>query len=229
MRFTFDNTNTFCITVESTISSRWSRMEHRLHNAGLDSVCKWKASTPQDLQDTFDPRLSKLQCACAQSHINIYKHMVERNLEYAFILEDDACFDKDWLEKLMQFNNIDTFDAIFLNCSEPEKPQDTWVKCREQYLTGAYIISLQGAKYILSRFHQYYYSADWMTSRLQENGKSYTYFPWLVIQEGLDTTIESGYEADQAKVVRCLVEIGYPLTNYYREPRFPCTNPPFYN
>ena len=228
MPFWFDNTNTFCITVESTISTRWSRMEQRLHNAGLDSVCKWKASTPQDLQDTFYPRLSKLQCACAQSHINIYKHIVEDNLEYAFILEDDACFDKDWLEKLHKWNPEDIeFDAIFLNCSEPEKPQDTWVKCREQYLTGAYIISLQGAKYILSQFQDCYYSADWMTSRLQENGKSYTYFPWLVIQEGLDTTIESGYEADREKVVRCLMEIGYPLTKYYREPRFPCTNPPF--
>jgi GR25 family glycosyltransferase involved in LPS biosynthesis len=215
MPFTFNDTNTFCITVEPSITNRWSRMEIRLKEAGLDSVCKWKASRPQDLQDQFDSRLSQLQCACAQSHINIYKHIVKHNLEYAFILEDDACFDKDWLEKLMQFTSQDdTFDALFLNCSEPENPQDTWVKCKNQYLTGAYIISLQGANRILTQFQDCYYSADWMTSRLQENDKSYTYFPWLVIQEGLDTTIESGYEADQAKVIRCLDEIGYPLTNY---------------
>ena len=141
----FTVNNTFCITVEPDVINRWSRMEQRMHNAGLDSVYKWKASTPQDLQDQFDSRLSKLQCACAQSHINIYKHMVEHNLEYAFILEDDACFDKNWLEKLRQFNHNDTFDAVFLNCSEPETPINTWVKCKNQYLTGAYIISLRGA------------------------------------------------------------------------------------
>jgi hypothetical protein len=45
-------------------------------------------------------------------------------------------------------------------------------------------------------------------------GHSYSYFPWLIIQEGDESTIGSGVEADHAKVVRCLGEIGYELANY---------------
>jgi hypothetical protein len=53
-----------------------------------------------------------------------------------------------------------------------------------------------------------------MTSRIQLHGHSYCYFPWLIIQEGVDSNIGSNVEADHAKVLRCLGEIGYSLDNY---------------
>jgi hypothetical protein len=46
---------------------------------------------------------------------------------------------------------------------------------------------------------------------------SYCYFPWLIIQEGLDSTLKKEgetHDADHAKVVRCLGEIGYDMANY---------------
>jgi hypothetical protein len=33
-----------------------------------------------------------------------------------------------------------------LNASEPEKICNKWIKAKEQFLTGGYILSLQGAK-----------------------------------------------------------------------------------
>ena len=36
--------------------------------------------------------------ACAQSHLLIWKHVIENNIPYAFILEVDARFDKNWIE-----------------------------------------------------------------------------------------------------------------------------------
>ncbi len=53
-----------------------------------------------------------------------------------------------------------------------------------------------------------------MTSRDQIYGHSYCYFPWLIIQEGIDTTIGSKFDADREKVVRCLNEINYSIDNY---------------
>jgi hypothetical protein len=63
-------------------------------------------------------------------------------------------------------------------------------------------------------FENNYASSDWMTSRLQMRWNSYSYFPWLIIQEGDESTIGSGVEADHAKVIRCLKEANYSLENY---------------
>jgi hypothetical protein len=81
-------------------------------------------------------------------------------------------------------------------------------------LTGGYIISQKGARRILSLFDGYYGSSDWMTTRLQLEGHSYSYFPWLIIQEGDESTIGSGVDADHAKVLRCLSAVEYSLDNY---------------
>ena len=221
--FLFDNTNTFCISLKSS-TDRWRKMEDQFKKVGLHSVTRWTASEPLNLTDTFFGYLNPLQCACAQSHINIYKHMIEHNIDYALIMEDDTRFDKEWTVKLQRFydqigpiDEQNQWEAIFLNSSEPEYEVNKWNVCKEQYLTGAYVLHISGAKCILSRFLNCYGSSDWMTSRLQENGKCYTYYPWLVIQEGKESLIGSGVEADHAKVVRCLGEINYSLDHYYME------------
>ena len=54
-----------------------------------------------------------------------------------------------------------------------------------------------------------YYTSDWMLVNLQKYGNSYSYYPWLIIQEGYESTIGSNVDADHQKVIRCLNEIGY--------------------
>lgn len=215
--FFFDKSNTFCISLEG--SSRWSGMQTRLQKSGLEATL-WKASTRNDLTDSFAHYLNDGQKGCAQSHLNVYKHMIQHNMPYALILEDDACFDIEWKEKLEKINEDikdDEWDAIFLNASEPIEPLHQWVMVIEQYLTAGYIISLNGAKKIVKQFHGCYYSSDWMTTRLQLNGHCYSYFPWLIIQEGKDSSIGQQYDADHAKVVRCLYSNQYSLENYILE------------
>jgi|688.fasta_scaffold131282_2 GR25 family glycosyltransferase involved in LPS biosynthesis len=203
MRFVLNASNTFCISLDS----RWPRMSARLGALGIECE-RWIASTPDQVVDRFAGYLNGGQRACGQSHVNVWRMIVERGLEYALILEDDAMFANDWREKLDLLSGVDDpeWDAVFLNASEPIIPEDTWVVAREQYLTGAYIISQRGAQCLLEWYANEFASSDWMTSRLQTRGHSYSYFPWLVIQEGLDSTIGSGVEADHAKVVRCLGE-----------------------
>jgi len=193
-------------------------MQSRFDHFNL-KVTKWKASTRDTITDNFPHYLNDGQKGCAQSHINIWRHILENDLEYALILEDDACFDKQWIEKLALFTETNQdldWHMVFLNASEPIDITNKWVCTadKEQYLTGGYIISKKGAKTILNDFKDCFFSADWMTSRDQFYGHSYCYFPWLIIQEGKDSNIGQNLEADHAKVIRCLGEINYSLDNY---------------
>lgn len=88
------------------------------------------------------------------------------------------------------------------------------MKAHEQYLTAGYILSRKGAQQLMNDFGNCFFSSDWMTSRLQLHGHSYCYFPWLIIQEGKDSSIGQNLEADHAKVLRCLNNIEYSLENY---------------
>ena len=214
--FSFTDKNTFCISLFHH-TERWNKMLKRFEYFDL-SVCRWPAAMyPDDIIDTFHDDLQKGQRGCAQSHILIWRHMVEHKLEYALILEDDACFDIHWKDKLNRFHLDSTqknWHAIFLNASEPLHEIDKWAPALNQFLTGGYILSYTGATILLNTFQGCYHTSDWMTSRLQLLGNCYTYFPWLIIQEGADSTIGSGVDADHAKVIRCLGNIQYSLENF---------------
>ena len=212
--FLFNVDNTFCISLESA-PERWSRMTSRFQELSLD-VFRWMASTPDNLTEKFADYMNPGQRACAQSHFLIWKQMISENLPYALILEDDAMFDRQWVTKLSALSVIEgEWDAIFLNVTEAISPPDLWTLVTDQYLTGGYILSLEGAKRLLGMFSGELWGADWMTTRLQTMGRSWSYFPWLIIQEGFESTIGSGVEADHAKVVRLLGDIGYSLDENY--------------
>lgn len=211
-RFVFDKTNTYCISLHSH-ENRWNSMKQRFSVMNLE-VTRFEACTEVDTSLNFANFLSTLQKCCAQSHVKLWKHILTTPCEYALIIEDDACFDKQWENKLHCFDVDKGWDAIFLNVSEPEANTFSWVKAEEQYLTGAYIISRQGLVNILEIFSAQIHAADYMTTRLQRMSNSYTYFPWLVIQDGKDSTIGSGVDEDHKKVVKCLSESNYSLDNY---------------
>ena len=210
--FAFNNDNTFCINLTSN-PTRWANIQKRFTSINLP-VTHWPASTPNDLTDTFVTNLSPNQKACAQSHINIWRHIIQNNLDYALILEDDACFDKQFWDKLNTITPDPEWHMVVLNASEPMKEQNKWCRVYEQYLTGGYILSNNGAKIVLDIFANNFCASDWMTSRLELYNHSYSYFPWLIIQEGNESTIGSGVELDHKKVLKCLGDIGYSLDNY---------------
>jgi len=213
--FKFDYNNSFCISLLSN-KERTENMKRRFQKLNLD-VTIWPASTPNDLIDPFGDFLSQSQKACTQSHWNIWKHIISNNIEYALILEDDACFDRSFFEKLETFwqeVNDTEWDCIFLNASEEVAPTYKWVLAHEQYLCGGYILSIRGAQKMYQIYSGCLHMSDWMTSRLQNFNHCYTYFPWLIIQEGKESTIGSGVDADHEKVVRLLNEIDYSLENY---------------
>jgi glycosyl transferase family 25 len=213
--FTFNEKNTFCISLLSN-KERCEKMHKRLQKVNLN-VTIWPASTPDTLTDNFVSYLNDLSRACTQSHWNIWKYIINDNIEYALILEDDACFDKLFYEKLNQFwKDVDDkeWDCIFLNASEEISPTYKWVVAHEQYLCGGYILSNRGANKLINIYTSCLHMSDWMTSRLQLFNHCYSYFPWLIIQEGKETTIGSRVDEDHKKVIRLLNEIDYSLDNY---------------
>jgi GR25 family glycosyltransferase involved in LPS biosynthesis len=211
MNFQFTARNSFCINLNSK-PERWARMQARASPLGL-KLTRWPASTPETLKDTFVHYLTNGQKGCAQSHMNVWRHIVRNKIPYALVLEDDAMFMRDWKERLPTELPVG-WHMLVLNASEPATPLWTWVSATEQYLTGGYIISLEGAKEVIAMFEGNVHASDWMTRSLETLGRSYTYFPWLIIQEGLDTTIGSSVDLDHAKVVRCLREVDFSLENY---------------
>lgn len=215
MVFHFNKNNTFYITLEHALH-RQERMRQRFQYFEME-VTQWTASTPSTLTDTFHLAMGPNEKACAQSHINIWKHMISSEMEYAFIMEDDACFDKDWKKKLDQCDKDvkdDDWDMIMLNASESMSITNTWLMAREQYLTAGYVLSRQGAQRLLDMFREAYCSSDWMLTRLQRRGHSYCYFPWLIVQEGMESSIRDDCSPDRNKVVRLLGEINYDIENY---------------
>ena len=55
-----------------------------------------------------------------------------------------------------------------------------------------------------------------MTKKLQLLNNSYCYYPWLIIQDGKNSTIGSNYNRDHKKVLKCLNDINYNIDNYYK-------------
>ena len=207
MKLVLNKDNTFCVSLDS----RWPVMEERL--ARLEIPCtRWKAYLPHELCEDFAPHMNKYQKACSQSHVTLWREMLRRNLDYAFIMEDDILFAKDWKESLRAANEIadPEWDLLLLNASEALEKEDAWLPSREQWLTGAYVVSKKGARWMLANF-PVKWEADWMTWKLQDQGHSYAYFPWPAIQEGKDSTIGSDVEANRSKVLQLL---GSRVSNY---------------
>lgn len=213
--FTFNSKNTFCISLLSN-KDRFDKMKKRFEMLNMD-VTIWPASTPNELTNEFVHYLNDRSKACTQSHYNVWKHIISQQLEYALILEDDACFDKEFLNKTNQFfSDVKDaeWDALFLNASETIDIRNKWCLQKEQYLCGGYILSKRGCEKLINMYSSCLYMSDWMTTRLQLYNHSYSYFPWIIIQEGKETTIGSNIDADHEKVIRLLKDANYSLDNY---------------
>ena len=201
MRFELNKDNTFCVALES----RWPAMQERLQRLKIPCT-RWRACLPSELAERFAKHLNPSQRACAQSHTMLWREMLRRDLEYAFILEDDVLFHKDWRAMLDSWEvNDPDWDLILLNASERVEPEEAWVACSHQWFTGGYVISKKGARWLLAHFREKY-EADCMTWVLQDQGHSYARFPWPIVQEGKDSTIGSDVEANRSKVLELLGE-----------------------
>jgi GR25 family glycosyltransferase involved in LPS biosynthesis len=213
----------YCINLPAR-TERWEKIRRRFSDYPDLHVNRWLAFGPTQLGTytygkgggcPIGPGLR----ACARSHFELWVYMVERELPYMFILEDDAVFRKDWREILQaKLDTIEAedpeWDCLLLNALDGVDPHETWVRTKENYLAGGYILSLRAAKWLMT-WKDNLFGSDWMTWCLQYRGHTYTYFPWLIIQENIFSDIRGHVPTEQSERVDSLLEkANYSKDNY---------------
>ena len=178
---------------------RLARMEKRL--AVLD--CSWRrfsAITPDRVTRSFAEQCAPEMQACAQSHYEVWLEIQKTNAPYTLICEDDVMFRKDAAAILLRaLRDIPKRDpewhALFLNHSAALNPKETWRPITHN--------TARGVELLLTRFVSGLLIADAMTGWwLQPLGHSYGYFPWLAIQEHLNSSIQTPAHCDKDRRIR---------------------------
>jgi GR25 family glycosyltransferase involved in LPS biosynthesis len=162
------------------------------------SVERFTAVTPADPRVASllggEAELSPLEAACALSHRDVWTLALNRKQPRVMILEDDVFFHKTWrpiledcLERLDRENP--DWDLFLLNASGIH----TWEEGLRAaspplLLSGAYVVNAPALEALLKEFRFRCLASDYMLVWLQEARKrSYFHFPYLALQEFLDS------------------------------------------
>lgn len=103
---------------------------------------------------------------CLFSHLNLYKHIINNNIDICTIFEDDIHFHPDWNIIAPKFyeNTPKIFDIIFIgnqidNCIKNNNsvPRINKESC---FCTHAYILTLEGAKKLLYLLLNWNYKSE---------------------------------------------------------------------
>lgn len=118
-----------------------------------------------DFKDPFLKRpITFGEIGCFMSHWNIWKEIVDRNLEMVLVLEDDVRFESNFVNQLKEVlkqaqsvRNQENWDLIYTGRKRMSRSKeifvdgtDALVHARYSYWTLGYIIRLSGAKKLLA-------------------------------------------------------------------------------
>jgi GR25 family glycosyltransferase involved in LPS biosynthesis len=134
---------------------------------------------------------------CFKSHMNIYKHIIDNDISYAIIFEDDIEID---LDKNTFWNNINKLDipkdtdyfllsATYYEWIREIKPSSNTATIGRFTGTYAYIITNKGAKILHDNLKQLKYQIDFQISIIMKAGliKIYGYTGPKIIKHGENT------------------------------------------
>ncbi len=111
-------------------------------------------------QQHFRYNLSLGEIGCYMSHRNIWQMMIEQNIEFAIILEDDLVINANFQQLFSQVNSLKNYDLIKLAdnrnfpAAQKKKITDSFELINFHTIpncTTGYTISLNGAKKLLAR------------------------------------------------------------------------------
>ena len=232
-------TQKFLISIERQSKRRQIALD-RFAQVGIDDITWWKAIDAQTDELTmfpidtnkfhrmwlsfgfccsFDRVYSKSEYACASSHMSIYKHMVDNNIDYALILEDDvypreeivelinnasSVMQKygmdilylDFEDKLRSFSNK-TFNECGVEIKQVGVPGFDWLFNRRKiiYLASAYVLSKRGAEKLMHKGLPIRMTADMLTGLLSYTKlKAYRTTNKYFVNEDIGTDILHHFE-----------------------------------
>ena len=106
---------------------------------------------PQWAEPFTRKTITKGEIGCALSHYFLWKRIVDEQLPYALILEDDVTIGHDFLATVeKQLEHAPEYDLMYLGRKplreSSETIIDSFVKVKYSYGTHAYLLTYQGAK-----------------------------------------------------------------------------------
>lgn len=114
-----------------------------------DLAAAWylHGNPPMNPADSF--MTNKGKQACALGHYTIWKRIIDQQLPYAVVFEDDVLFHKDWEQLACTFWNSTPkdFHALFMGASFDLRSQNSIMKA-PCYCTHAMIVPLEGARFM---------------------------------------------------------------------------------
>lgn len=222
MEYSLETIPIFCINLDKR-TDRLDNITKRLNNHGLNFT-RWEAETPETIKNliTDEFKLTPYY-ASTISHMKLWKHIVDNNIEVALILEDDASFRNDWKnimnEKLSKYDEED-WNCLFLKCNLNTVFTEAWERIDWQICAGGYLIRLKTAKYLIDKYYWFETidnipTIDTMLLNLQQTFfKSQTYFPWLIIQDNSKSDINLYTNVSYRDSMILLQVYNYDLSNY---------------
>ena len=154
--------------------------------------------------------LTKGEIGCALSHISVYKEIIDNNLPYALILEDDSVLKTEVPKFLKSFEEKDFKHGIYLLTADFYYMMNKKVKIGDFELyeitkavrTNGYIITNNAAKKLINFLYPIRYEADvFKAFRLCAGIKIYGIVPHL-IEAIKDHNLNSSIDADRALLIK---------------------------
>lgn len=154
------NKPAFVIHIEECAPERTIFFKTNIKNAGYSDIRIFegvKVNNEEYIKEfenlEFRNDMSNGRKGCLISHLKLYRHIISNNIQICTIFEDDVHFHPEWKNLALKYykNTPDNFDIIFIgneidNCNT-KIPKINTCSC---FCTHAYIITLEGAKKLLS-------------------------------------------------------------------------------
>ncbi|MDE9545148.1 glycosyltransferase family 25 protein [Xenorhabdus bovienii] len=153
-------------------------------------------------------KLTKGEIGCSLSHLKIYKKIIDDNIEYALILEDDAVLSENITEYIKNIKNSDNIRKpnvyLLSEVISYIKNYNLHSNIYKSYhACGAhgYIINKKAAKKLLSKLQPIKYEADmWWIFRFRNYINVYCIIPHLIDTSDFDKK-DSILEEERAKII----------------------------
>lgn len=124
-----------------------------------------------DFKYNFD---SDGQSCCSRTHASTWEHIVQNNIPYASIFEDDILFHKDWHSLAPDFyeETDKSTDVLFFGSQGAGTPKKPRITSYPVFCMHAYMITYEGAKKLLHalRTAPRLYTIDCFTIDLMHKG-----------------------------------------------------------
>jgi GR25 family glycosyltransferase involved in LPS biosynthesis len=160
------NAKAFLISKDNT-SPRWNYAYNNIKNAGFHNVIYFRGLFPNTEEYNKEKQKYKIDytttirqpsihhpgmLGCTLSHLKLWENIINENIPYAVIFEDDIEFKPDWFTTKLDIAVEKTpcdYDILYIG-SKSFQLSYKEICILPVYTTSAYIITYQGAQKILS-------------------------------------------------------------------------------